>query len=111
MIIWIDAQLSPALAAFVATLAHGDACAVRDLALRNAKDRDIYLAARQANAIIMTKDGDFLSLSQELGSPPQVIWITCGNTSNAVLQSMLRRALQQALKMLAQGESVVEISG
>ena len=111
MIIWVDAQLSPALAAFVATLARCEARAIRNLGLRDAKDREIYLAARQTQAIVMTKDSDFLALSQELGSPPQVVWITCGNTSNAVLQRILQRTLPQTLKLLTQGEPIVEISG
>jgi len=31
---------------------------VRDLGLRNAKDRQIFFAAMQANAVVMTKDAD-----------------------------------------------------
>ena len=32
---------------------------VRELELRQAKDKEIFAAARQANAIVMTKDADF----------------------------------------------------
>jgi predicted nuclease of predicted toxin-antitoxin system len=38
---------------------------------------------------VMTKDSDFVDLVERLGSPPQVIWLTYGNTSNARLRHIL----------------------
>jgi len=58
----------------------------------------------------MTKDIDFPQLLERMGSPPQVLWITCGNTSNARLKQVLQAALPTALKLLEQGEPLVEIS-
>jgi predicted nuclease of predicted toxin-antitoxin system len=43
------------------------------------------------------------------GAPPQVIWLTCGNTSNTRLREILSKTLSQALAMLTSGEKVVEI--
>ena len=83
---------------------------LRDLTLIRARDREIYLAASEASAVIMTKDSDFLALRQQLGSPPQILWITCGNTSNANLRQILDNSLPTALRLLEQGESLVEIS-
>lgn len=57
----------------------------------------------------MTKDNDFVTLLQRHGPPPQVIWLTCGNTSNARLQTLLLAALPQALALLAADERLVEI--
>jgi len=37
----------------------------------------------------MTKDRDFIALVERHGSPPQVVWLACGNTSNARLQTLL----------------------
>jgi predicted nuclease of predicted toxin-antitoxin system len=37
-----------------------EARSVRDLGMRDAKDRDIYHAAKKAEAIVMTKGSDFL---------------------------------------------------
>jgi predicted nuclease of predicted toxin-antitoxin system len=49
--IWVDAHISPALAQWVSTeIGHPD-CSARDLGLRNAKDKDMFAAARQAGAI------------------------------------------------------------
>ncbi|MEH1826540.1 MAG: DUF5615 family PIN-like protein [Nostoc sp.] len=36
----------------------------------------------------MTKDSDFAELVDRFGTPPQVIWLTCGNTSNDRLKEM-----------------------
>ena len=109
MIIWIDAQLSPELASWITHSFGVDAVAVRDLGLLHAKDRAIYEAAREAAAILMTKDADFIQLLERLGPPPQVLWITCGNTSNARLRRVLLDALPTALRLLEQGEPLVEI--
>ena len=110
MTLWIDAQLSPYLAAWITANFEVEAFPTRDLSLLHARDREIYQAAREAGAIIMTKDRDFLTLFERLGPPPQVLWVTCGNTSNARLRQILQSALPAALKLLEQGESLVEIS-
>jgi len=83
--------------------------AVRDLGLREAADRAIFLAARNASAVVMTKDSDFVRLLVELGSPPQVIWLTCGNTSNVYLKLILMRTLPGAMSLLESGQPLVEI--
>lgn len=67
--------------------------ALRDLGLRDGTDRAIFAATRGAAAVVMTKDSDFVKLLEELGPPPQVIWLTCGNTSNARLKQILAKAL------------------
>lgn len=87
-----------------------NAKAIRDLGLRDATDREIFQAARQGNVIIMTKDSDFVSLLDALGTPPQVIWVTCGNTSNARLKEILTATLPKALELLQAGERLVEIN-
>ncbi len=110
MTLWIDAQLSPALARWIALTFGIQATAVRDLGLRDATDRDIFEAAGKAKAVVLTKDGDFVRLLDRFGPPPQVIWLTCGNTSNAHLQQILVQALPQAVMQLKAGERLVEIS-
>jgi predicted nuclease of predicted toxin-antitoxin system len=58
MTIWLDAQLPPSLAAWIATTFGVECHAVRDLSLRDAKDSQIFQAARDAEADVMTKDSD-----------------------------------------------------
>lgn len=109
MVIWVDAQLSPAIAAWLKGNFTLEARAVRDLGLREATDRAIFLAAKGVSVVVMTKDSDFVRLLEEFGPPPQVIWLTCGNTSNARLKQILVNALPQAIIHLESGEPLVEI--
>jgi predicted nuclease of predicted toxin-antitoxin system len=108
--IWIDAQLSPALARWIVQTFGISAVPLRDIGLRDGTDRQIFLAAKEQSTIVMTKDADFVRLLEDLGPPPQVIWITCGNTSNTHLRQLLRAALPQVLALLSEGESLVELS-
>ncbi len=110
MTIWIDAQLSPGLALWIVQMFGVSAVALRDIGLRDATDRQIFLAGKEQSTIVMTKDADFVKLLDSLGPPPQIIWITCGNTSNAHLRQLLQTALPRILVMLSGGESLVELS-
>jgi predicted nuclease of predicted toxin-antitoxin system len=87
-----------------------NAVAIRDLGLRDAEDKEIFEAARRENASVMTKDSDFVLLLDRLGAPPQVIWVTCGNTSNARLKEILTNTLSKAVELLESGEELVEIN-
>ncbi len=70
MNIWIDAQLPPALAKWLTHNCAVESVSLRDLGLRDAKDIEIFEAARVANVMIMTKDSDFIDLVCRLGTPP-----------------------------------------
>ncbi|MGC1310426.1 MAG: DUF5615 family PIN-like protein [Phormidesmis sp.] len=110
MNVWVDAQLPPTLAGWLSSNFELKASALRDLGLRDAKDVEIFKAARIANAVIMTKDSDFVDLVCRLGIPPQIIWLTCGNVTNRNLHRILSSTLTQALEKLKEGEIIVEIS-
>lgn len=110
VIFWVDAQLPVALVRWLSETFRIEAHAVRDLGLRDANDRFIFNAARDAGVVVMSKDEDFRLLVERLGSPPQVLWVTCGNTSNARLGEILTKRLPAALDLLERGEPLVEIS-
>ena len=97
MILWLDAHISPQLAPWIQDIFGIDVFHVRDLDLR------------EADAIVITKDRDFVELLERLGSPPKIIWCTCGNTSNARLRTIFSKTLSDALNLLNQGERLVEI--
>ena len=82
---------------------------LRDLGLRDAEDEEIFRAAKAAGVVVLTKDADFRHLLNQFGPPPQVLWLTCGNTSNERLQEVLRATLPAALELLAAGEPLIEI--
>ena len=109
MIIWIDAQLPPAIAKWISDCFKIEAIAVRDLGLRDATDEQIFQQARAARAVVMSKDKDFLDLVRRKGVPPKVIWINCGNTSNQQLKELLQITLKQAILLLENEEQIVEI--
>ncbi len=109
MIIWLDAQLPPSAATWITATFGIETRAVRDLELRDAQDSPIFQAARAAGSVVMTKDRDFVEMLQRLGPPPKVLWVTCGNTSNARLRDILTVALPAAIVRLESGESLVEI--
>ena len=87
MIIWIDAQLSPAIAKWINQEFDFRAIAIRDLGLRDADDAGIFEAARKESAVVMTKDAE-----------------------NTHLRKILKRTLPRAIDFLDSGEDLVEIS-
>ena len=66
--IWIDAQLSPDLAAWINrnynAIVATSVCAV---GLQDAEDDEIFQAAREAGVIMMSKDSGFLNLHDRHG--------------------------------------------
>ncbi|MBK9761633.1 MAG: DUF5615 family PIN-like protein [Flavobacteriales bacterium] len=111
MKIWLDAQLSPKLANWMRATFDVQVFPMRDLGMLTTADERIFLRAKDEVEIVITKDKDFVALLERLGPPPQVIWITLGNTSNARMKHVLQVRFPEALEMFAKGESLVEITG
>jgi len=109
---WIDAQISPAFAPWLSARFSVPAYPLRDLGLRDATDRKIFDAARSTGAVVVlvTKDYDFSELVIRHGAPPQVLWVTCGNTSNVRLRVIFKQLFSQALALLQNGDPIVEIA-
>ena len=107
--IWLDAHLSPRLATWIQDSMGHKAQALRDLDLRHAEDEEIFRRGSEACVIVITKDKDFADMVTRRGSPPQVIWLRCGNTTEDHLKELLKSHLDQALEFLAKGEDLVEI--
>ena len=108
--LWLDAHIAPAIAPWLKSEYGIEASAVRDLGLLDAEDADIFNAAREAGACVMTKDQDFVELVHRLGAPPSVVWLTCGNCSTKRLKEILSVALQDAIALVEAGEALVEIT-
>ncbi len=110
MTLWLDAHLSPRVARWITERFGIAAQPSRDLGLRDAEDEEIWNAARQANAILLTKDADFEERVRRLGPPPQIIWLTCGNTSEARIKQILESHLQTAINLLRQATHSLRFS-
>ncbi|MCC7312248.1 MAG: DUF5615 family PIN-like protein [Sulfuritalea sp.] len=106
---WVDAQLPPALAAWLSERYGVEAVSLRDLGMRDATDGEIFDAARQAGVVIMSKDSDFVDLVSRHGMPPQLLWVTCGNVTNRKLQTVFDKTFAEALSALSGGQPIVEI--
>lgn len=86
-----------------------EAFPLRALGLRDATDIEIFAAARREQAVVISKDSDFVDLVSRHGSPPQLLWVTCGNVTNRALQSVFAKTFHDALSLLASGQAIVEI--
>ena len=107
--VWVDAQLPPALARWLAATPGVEATHTLDLGLLGASDDVIFDAARAAGAVVVTKDADFAVLLERRGPPPQVVWVTTGNVTNAALRTLVTAAWPQTVELLRAGEPLVEL--
>jgi predicted nuclease of predicted toxin-antitoxin system len=103
----VDAQLPPALAAWLREKGH-DAAAVREIGLREAEDRTIWSYARAQGAIVVTKDEDFDRFAST-ASDARVLWVRTGNVVNRVLLVRFERGWAEILARLEEGAQVVEL--
>jgi predicted nuclease of predicted toxin-antitoxin system len=110
MTFWIDEQISPKFAGWLAQRFQVVCHSVDALGYFSTHDAEIFEKARAANVIVITKDRDFREMVLEKGAPPQVVWVTCGNTSTARLQVIFEKAFPVALELLRNGEVLVEIT-
>ena len=110
MNVLVDAQLPPELARWISTQGHS-AAHVADVGLLTAGDREIWEHARQQNAIIVSKDEDFVDRWLVDEHPVGLIWIRRGNCSTNVLLMWLQTLWPEALKRLEQGERLIELRG
>lgn len=109
---WIDAQLSPSLALWInQNFENVQAKSLRSLGMRDATDRTIFFEAKKQNAVIISKDADFIKLLEEYGPPPRIIWVTVGNSSNRQMRDLLTNNFTTMINMLAKEEKLIEIGG
>jgi predicted nuclease of predicted toxin-antitoxin system len=71
MTMWIDAQLSPDIAVWIKDNTGVNAISLRGLGLRDSEDEEIFRSAREADAVVMAKDSDFVLLLERNGPPPK----------------------------------------
>ncbi len=109
MMIWLGVQLPPSMATWMCDELALDVRTLKELGLRDAKDRDIFTAARNAAAVLISKDVDFVGLVQRYGVPPQLVWLTLGNVTNARLQVVISAAWPKVATLLQADETIVEL--
>jgi predicted nuclease of predicted toxin-antitoxin system len=104
----VDQQLPPALIGWLTAHGH-EAEHVRDLGLKEAPDAEIWAHAKEAAAIILTKDEDVAARRARAQQGPAVVWRRFGNATRAALFGRLEDAWADIEAALASGAPVVEV--
>jgi predicted nuclease of predicted toxin-antitoxin system len=104
----IDAQLPPGLAQRLAARRYPSEH-VNRINLGVASDDVIWRHAARTGATLVTKDEDFVALSERDASGPQVVWIRIGNISNDALWRALDPQLGEIVQALNASERIVEV--
>ncbi len=104
----VDNQLPTALARFLS--AEGlEAVHVRDLAMDETSDHDIWDYARSEGLTVISKDDDFVYLANMGSGNPALVWVRLGNCRREALLEAFRKVLPELVKTLEAGASLVEI--
>lgn len=107
---WLDAQLPPGLARWINESFDGcDATPLCDLGLATASDPRIYDEAARANAVVVSKDRDFVRLWHERRPMARIVLLDCGNTTNQRLRRILEPVLPGIIERLEAGETFINV--
>jgi predicted nuclease of predicted toxin-antitoxin system len=105
----VDAQLPPALARWL-TDQDEQAEHVADLGLLFASDLEIWRAAEERAAVIVSKDEDFALRAQLSDTGPPVVWVRSGNVRTGELLRRWSQLWPGVREALGRGERLVEIA-
>ncbi len=78
--------------------------------MARAPDSHIWRKAAELDAVLVTKDADFITLRALKGEGPAVVWIRIGNTTRHVLLRRIETSLAEIVAALARGEHVVAVT-
>ncbi|MBN8607971.1 MAG: DUF5615 family PIN-like protein [Caulobacterales bacterium] len=104
----LDQQLPPDLCDWFRRKGH-ESEHVRDLGLRDSADSQIWTYAASHDAITVSKDEDFASRRKTVSAGPQIVWLRCGNVSNAALVALFEREWRAIQSELAARAAVIEV--
>lgn len=82
-----------------------------DIGLQSADDPIVWEHARTEDAVIVSKDEDFVDRWVLSPAPVPLVWIRKGNCSNRVLLSWIEPLWAETVTRLAQGERLIELRG
>ena len=102
----VDAQLPPALCRWLAERGH-EAGHVSEFGLLAASDAEIAARVEDDDAVLVTKDEDFTRL--RLPDRFALLWLRCGNATNAALAEWLEPRWGEVEALLMQGERFIEV--
>lgn len=82
-----------------------DSAHVKELELMTTPDIKIWQFAKEHQFTIVTKDSDFIDLSDLHGYPPFIIWIRTGNVRVTEIESLLRKHALSILNIFSKNEA------
>ena len=103
----VDAQLPVALARWLSSRGH-QAQHVFDLNLAEATDAHLWQLAEASQAVLVSKDEDFVDLGR-LKPGPKLLWITAANLSKQRLLAKFESKIGDIEAALEAGETLVEL--
>jgi predicted nuclease of predicted toxin-antitoxin system len=104
----IDAQLPPALATRLCEAGH-EATHLTDHLAGDADDREVAELAATLDAVLVTKDEDFVDLSMRAVLSTPFLWIRSGDMTTRRLWAMLEPSLPTIVEAFNSGERIVEL--
>ena len=103
----VDQQLPPILAAWFRHRGV-DAFHVRELGLTTASDANIWDEAARDDAVVISRDEDFVTLLRDRGGA-RLVWIRIGNCTNPDLLATIEGSWSEIEQRLTDGERLVEL--
>lgn len=82
-----------------------------DIGLQAAGDPVVWEHARKSDAVIISKDEDFVDRWLLSDAPVALVWIRKGNCSNRALLAWFEPFWPETLGRLEQGERLIELRG
>jgi predicted nuclease of predicted toxin-antitoxin system len=109
--IWLDTQLSPVIAKWMAEYTGYKVKSSYSLQLHYLSDLEIYnKASDQENIILISKDADFPELISRRGSPPKLIVIKKGNCNNREMWEFIKSNIIRSIELLISSDiDIVEL--
>lgn len=102
----VDAQLPPALCAWLESQGH-EAAHVTHLGMGDASDAAVADHAAANALIVISKDEDFIVLRRH--DRFGLVWLRCGNTTNRALTAWLNPRWPRITTLLDRGEHFIEV--
>lgn len=104
----IDAQLPPALARVLTERGHL-AEHVTDIGPGDVSDAVLWQYALDHDAVIVSKDEDFVDLASVRSPAPVIVWVRRGNTTRRDLLAWFAPLIDSLTDLVAAGNRVVEL--
>ena len=82
---------------------------VEDIGMRHAKDTVIWEYAVREQAVIVSKDEDFVERFRRKPGGPVIVWLRIGNAANAALLAWFLPILPSLLLRIGGGDRLIEV--